>query len=238
MTLPTRDAGFALPAFSLRKPVTVMVGLAALLVLGGLAYLRIPVKLLPEGLTMPFLMLHINYWNATPREVEEQIAKPVEEVLGTVHNVARMVSKSHPSYARFFMEFKDGTDMDLTYNQVRDRMDRVRSRLPDDIGQIFMWKWNPAAEPILVAHLGDGNVHYAVWLSKEDPALKDAVTEAVEDEVLRLGGSFSAEHGIGQGKLSSMARRKDKVAIATMRAIKQALDPRGIMNPGKVLPPA
>jgi FAD/FMN-containing dehydrogenase len=97
---------------------------------------------------------------------------------------------------------------------------------------------DPGAEPILVAHLGDGNVHYAVWLSAEDPALKDTVTEAVEDEVLRLGGSFSAEHGIGQWKLPSMARRKDKVAIATMRAIKQALDPRGIMNPGKVLPPA
>ncbi|MCM2563392.1 FAD-binding oxidoreductase [Lutimaribacter sp. EGI FJ00015] len=96
---------------------------------------------------------------------------------------------------------------------------------------------DPGAEPIVVAHLGDGNVHYAVWMSVEDARTKDAVTEAVEDEVLRLGGSFSAEHGIGQGKLSSMARRKDRVALAAMRAIKQALDPNGIMNPGKVLPP-
>jgi FAD/FMN-containing dehydrogenase len=53
---------------------------------------------------------------------------------------------------------------------------------------------------------------------------------------LKLGGSFSAEHGIGVSKLSSMARRKDPVSIAAMKAIKQALDPNNIMNPGKVLP--
>ncbi|MGA1234094.1 MAG: FAD-binding oxidoreductase, partial [Lutimaribacter sp.] len=73
-------------------------------------------------------------------------------------------------------------------------------------------------------------------LGAEDAALKDRVTEAVEDEVLRLRGSFSAEHGIGQWKLHSMARRKDKVALAAMRAIRQALDPNGVLNPGKLLP--
>ena len=51
-----------------------------------------------------------------------------------------------------------------------------------------------------------------------------------------LRGSFSAEHGIGVSKLGSMSRRKDPVALAVMRQIKSALDPQGIMNPGKVLP--
>ncbi len=62
--------------------------------------------------------------------------------------------------------------------------------------------------------------------------------EAVEEIVLELGGSFSAEHGIGTSKLPSMARRKNAQAMATMRAIKAALDPNGILNPGKVLPPS
>ena len=96
---------------------------------------------------------------------------------------------------------------------------------------------DPGAQPLVVSHLGDGNIHYAVWLSTEDAAVKSAVTEAVEDEVAALRGSFSAEHGIGQWKLPSMTRRKDPVALATMRAIKRALDPRGILNPGKLLPP-
>ncbi len=95
---------------------------------------------------------------------------------------------------------------------------------------------DPGATEMVVSHLGDGNIHYAVWGKSQDPEVRDAVTEAVEDVTKQLGGSFSAEHGIGVGKLKSMKRRKDPVAIAAMKAIKTALDPNNIMNPGKVLP--
>ena len=95
---------------------------------------------------------------------------------------------------------------------------------------------DPAAETICVAHLGDGNIHFTVYPSRPDADLHDAVVEAVEDVVAALGGSFSAEHGVGVMKLHSMARRKDPVALDVMRALKQALDPDGRMNPGKVIP--
>lgn len=87
-----------------------------------------------------------------------------------------------------------------------------------------------------VSHLGDGNVHLLVYPTKGDTDHVDMLTEMVEDVTLGLGGSFSAEHGIGLTKKPSMARRKDKVALAVMRAVKQAIDPDNIMNPGKVLP--
>lgn len=90
------------------------------------------------------------------------------------------------------------------------------------------------ARALSVAHLGDGNIHYAVQVSGADKV--DPVMEAVEDVVADLGGSFSAEHGIGLSKKPSMARRKDPVALRVMGQIKSALDPKGIMNPGKVLP--
>ncbi len=95
---------------------------------------------------------------------------------------------------------------------------------------------DPGAKDLSVAHLGDGNVHYTVYPTRDDPKLADAITEAVEEVVRDMGGSFSAEHGIGLSKKRSMARRKDPVALAVMRQIKAALDPKGIMNPGKVLP--
>lgn len=94
----------------------------------------------------------------------------------------------------------------------------------------------PGNRDITVAHLGDGNVHYAVETSGNDRATLDAVMTCIEDLTLELGGSFSAEHGIGLSKKGSMARRKDALALEVMGRVKQALDPEGIMNPGKVLP--
>jgi FAD/FMN-containing dehydrogenase len=92
------------------------------------------------------------------------------------------------------------------------------------------------AEPFYIAHLGDGNVHYGVYPSSDDAALKDQIVEIIEDVVESLGGSFSAEHGVGLSKLNTMRRRKDPVALDMMRKIKGVLDPNGILNPGKLIP--
>lgn len=97
---------------------------------------------------------------------------------------------------------------------------------------------DPDASEVIVAHLGDGNIHHTSYISRNDPAAMDALVEAVEDVVQELGGSFSAEHGIGVSKLETMRRRKDPVALDAMRAIKAALDPNNILNPGKVIPAA
>ncbi|OED47128.1 hydroxyacid dehydrogenase [Rhodobacteraceae bacterium (ex Bugula neritina AB1)] len=89
-------------------------------------------------------------------------------------------------------------------------------------------------------HLGDGNLHYNVFPAKgrrrEDyDSLRGAVKEAVHELVHALGGSFSAEHGVGRLKTGDLERYGDPVRLAAMRAVKQALDPNGIMNPGAVL---
>lgn len=89
-------------------------------------------------------------------------------------------------------------------------------------------------------HLGDGNLHYNVFplpgRRREDHlAERDAIKRAVHDLVHEMGGSVSAEHGIGRLKVEDMERYGDPVKLAAMRAIKAALDPSGIMNPGAVL---
>lgn len=94
---------------------------------------------------------------------------------------------------------------------------------------------DPGARTITVAHLGD-DLHFTAYPTRDDKALKDKVMETIEDVVADLGGSFSAEHGVGLSKLNSMSRRKDPVALDVMRAIKAALDPDSRMNPGKVIP--
>ncbi len=89
-------------------------------------------------------------------------------------------------------------------------------------------------------HLGDGNLHYNVFpaagRAKADYAgVAGAVQDCVHDLVHAAGGSFSAEHGIGRAKVADLERYGDPAKLAAMRAIKAALDPAGIMNPGAVL---
>lgn len=94
-------------------------------------------------------------------------------------------------------------------------------------------------EVYTVAHLGDGNLHYtlAAGAGRDWSALPhSAQIDRILDRVAALGGSFSAEHGIGQAKLPYMPRYRSKARLAAMRAIKGALDPDDLFNPGKTIP--
>jgi D-lactate dehydrogenase (cytochrome) len=98
----------------------------------------------------------------------------------------------------------------------------------------------PGSRPVPFGHLGDGNIHYNV----SQPIGADSagflnrwheVNKVVFDIVLKMGGSISAEHGIGVLKRDELPDVKDKTAIELMRQFKAVLDPNGILNPGKVL---
>jgi FAD/FMN-containing dehydrogenase len=98
----------------------------------------------------------------------------------------------------------------------------------------------PGCRPLPFGHLGDGNLHYNVSqpVGADKAAFLgrwDEVNAVVLGAVVRQGGSISAEHGIGQLKRALLRQVKDPVALDLMERIKQALDPRGILNPGKVL---
>lgn len=101
-------------------------------------------------------------------------------------------------------------------------------------------RW-PEGRMVALGHAGDGNIHLGLMapegMSREDWQARAAEAEAVVNAIaVELGGSFSAEHGIGQSKRHAMATHKDPVAVDVMRAIKAGIDPQGIMNPGKMLP--
>jgi FAD/FMN-containing dehydrogenase len=99
----------------------------------------------------------------------------------------------------------------------------------------------PGVRLVNFGHLGDGNLHYNVQAPKGvDPAVflreqEENVNRLVYDSVRRFGGSISAEHGVGSLKLHELEEHKSPVALGMMRAVKRALDPRNIMNPGRVL---
>jgi FAD/FMN-containing dehydrogenase len=116
------------------------------------------------------------------------------------------------------------------------RIPEFIARAPQIISQIGDFRIN------CFGHVGDGNLHYNVFPLKgrnrsEYDAERTLVKDAVHGLVHEMEGSVSAEHGIGRLKVGDMVRYGDPAKLAAMRAIKQALDPYGIMNPGAVVPP-
>lgn len=170
------------------------------------------------------------------RLLEETLAGMMDDGLVLDAVVARTGAQRRAMWARreAAAELTQGwpadavqTDVAVPLTAVDAFMTRVLAHLPD---------LDPGAETFAVAHLGDGNLHFNVKPSRNDPALAGAILQAVEDVASDLGGSFSAEHGVGLSKRAAMARHKDPVAIEVMRTLKAALDPAGVLNPGKILP--
>ena len=94
---------------------------------------------------------------------------------------------------------------------------------------------------LALGHAGDGNIHLSLrapeGMPREEWVARAGEADMVVNEIaMALGGSFSAEHGIGTLKLHVMQALKDPLALELMRTLKRSLDPRGLMNPGKVLP--
>lgn len=117
------------------------------------------------------------------------------------------------------------------------------SRIPDFVADMDarLAAYLPGIAVINFGHLGDGNLHYnvqapagvapAAFLAAHEAAINAMVYDAVQ----RRGGSISAEHGIGRLKREELSQRKDPTALALMRAVKRALDPLDLLNPGRVL---
>ena len=107
-------------------------------------------------------------------------------------------------------------------------------------GTAAMKKALPECRPVIFGHVGDGNLHFncqapAGWGKPQFTPHVETISGAIYDLVVGYGGSISAEHGIGQIKVDELAHYRSKIELDTMRTLKRALDPRNIMNPGKVL---
>ncbi|HAA77302.1 TPA: acriflavin resistance protein, partial [Candidatus Latescibacteria bacterium] len=106
----------------MNRPVTVVMALTALLVLGALSYLRAPVQLFPDGLEFGSLYIRIDYRNSSPQESEQQITRPLEETLRAIKGVERLRTWSSDRGTRASVSFRQGVDLSLAYNQVIDRL--------------------------------------------------------------------------------------------------------------------
>ncbi len=207
-----------------------------------------------KGAKEPFATRHdvnilVEVGATAPRDAEVQgdgsipVTSYLEEVLAGLMQEGQVldavVAKSDAQRAEMWARREEAAEITLTTPTLVDsdvcvpvdKVDTFLKRITERVQKL-----DPGAEELTVSHLGDGNLHYTVFPTRDDADHRDLIRQQVEQVTAELGGSFSAEHGIGLTKLPSMTRNKDAVSLDVMRAIKSALDPKGIMNPGKVIP--
>ncbi len=136
-------------SFSVHRPVfTIMVTLIVIL-LGIVSLVRLPIDLMPD-ISYPTLSISCSYSNAGPQEVEELITRPIEQAMSAVPGVEEVSSVSSEGSSSVRVTFSWGTDLDAAANDIRDRLDRVVTRLPDEVDRPTLRKFDMASFPILI----------------------------------------------------------------------------------------
>jgi HAE1 family hydrophobic/amphiphilic exporter-1 len=197
-----RDSSF-LPRMSVRRPVTVVMVFVALLVVGYIAYTRIPLEMLPAGFDPPFMAVIVPYPNATPEEIEDQITRPIEEIIGTVRNVRQVRSRITNNSTFVRIEFNQGTDMELAYAELRDRMERVKVQLPNDVERIFVRRAGVGDLPFIVIVLE---------VMEEVPDLYYLVDRNIVQKLNRIDGVANIEFGGVEEKSFQIDLEMDKIS--------------------------
>src|SRR5262245_11178850 len=137
-----------LPRWALRYPVTACMAIVSVLLLGALSAVRLPLAFLPE-VDFPGLEIQIPYPNALPAQVEETITRPAEEALATLSRVQRMESWSTTTGATLSLQFDWGENVGPLRAEAREKLERIRDQLPDDVDRILVNGFRSSDIPIL-----------------------------------------------------------------------------------------
>lgn len=139
----------SLTRFSLERKITVLVLLLTLVVVGWIASLGIPLETFPTGYDFPSMQVSVP-WNGAPAQaVLEKITLPLEEEISTVRNLDGINSWTSSGRANVYVRFKRGTDMDIAYREVRDRVERARLLFPEDVERTFIHKQDMSGIPLM-----------------------------------------------------------------------------------------
>lgn len=166
-----------------RKVATLMLTLS-ILVLGLVAWFRIPVELVPSGFSPPFLYVEVPTLRSAPRDIEQRVAEPFEAALRLVKGVERVETRIGSNSAGFLVALANRTNMDVAYNEVREQLDRARVGMGDEVLTYFVWKYNPSDDPV-------------VWLGisteKEGDQLAGRVQTSIVPQLERVEGVSRVE---------------------------------------------
>ncbi|MEE8278622.1 MAG: efflux RND transporter permease subunit, partial [Thermoanaerobaculia bacterium] len=134
--------------FAVERRVTMGMIVLGILVLGWISLARLPLEFLPS-FSSSSITVTAPYRSSSPEEVERLLVQPLEDSLGTINGIDTLSASASADAARIRISFVDGTDMDLAAVEVRDRIDRVRHLLPDDLERVTIRRFQTSDIPIV-----------------------------------------------------------------------------------------
>jgi len=139
----------ALYESAVKKPVTTALIFVAIIFIGAFAYYRLPIDLFPKIETNQLTVI-ISYPGASASDVETNVTRPLEDALNTAENLKKLTSQSRDNMSLVTLEFNYGTDINIATNDVRDKIDMVKSRLPDEISTPIIFKFSMDMIPVVI----------------------------------------------------------------------------------------
>ena len=146
-----------MPAFSVKKPLTVYVVALAILILGVVAYLKMTPDLMPN-MDYPYVIVVTSDPGASPESVEEEITKPLEKALATLDQLKTIQSSSQNSVSMVVLEFENGANMDSLGIDIQQQVSSLQGQWDDSISSPYILKVNPSMIPVMVAAISSSNM--------------------------------------------------------------------------------
>ncbi len=170
-----------LPRFAIHRPIFTTMVTLIVVIIGGIALMRLPIDLMPD-VTNPVISIRTEYENAGPEVVEELVTRPIEEAMAAVPGAEEVTSTSSEGNSNVTVKFTWGTDLDAASSDVRDRIDRVIDRLPDDCDRPVLFKFDFASMPIVFIGIS----------SEMDPVeMRTFIDDQIKFRIESIGGVAS-----------------------------------------------
>ena len=146
--------------FAINRPATIIILIAALIIIGVMNVTQMPTDLLPE-MDLPYAAVITTYPGAGPEEVEEQVSKPIENAVATVSDIDTLMSQSSANSSMVIIGFNYGTNMDSAMADIRDKISMAESYLPDEVDKPMVMKIDPTIMPVMAVTIGSDQLSLA-----------------------------------------------------------------------------
>jgi HAE1 family hydrophobic/amphiphilic exporter-1 len=191
-----------LAQFAISRPATIIVLISALTLIGAMSVSQMPIDLLPQ-MDLPYAAVITNYSGAGPEEVEDQVSKPIENMVATVSGIDTIISQSGSGSSMVLIGFNYGTNMDSAMANIRDKVSLAEGFLPDDATKPQIMKMDPSLMPVIAVTISSDELSLA--------QLQNLAEEKIEPRLSRIPDIASVN-------ISGGRQREVKVAVDPVKA--------------------